>query len=95
MKKHYPMTRRPAGRGYPVQTFRQPNINIPASIIPKDSRGKNLAAQVTTKIHLENSRGEKMTIYQNQQLLHLLRDTNCCFSITEGNHHSHKGGRRK
>ena len=95
MKKNYPVTRRPNGRGYPVQSYRQPNISVPASIVPKFTRGRNVAAQVTTKIHLENARGEKMTIVQNQQLLNLLNNHKGCFEITHGNNRNHKGGRNR
>lgn len=93
--KKYPIQRRADGRSYPVQTYRQPNINVPASIIPKFSKGRNIAGQVTTKIHLENARGEKMTIVQNQQLLNLLPNHKGTFEITHGNNRNHKGGNRR
>ena len=95
MKKNYPVTRRPNGRGYPVQSYRQPNISVPASIVPKFTRGRNVAAQVTTKIHLENARGEKMTIVQNQQLLNLLNNHKGNFQITHGNNRNYTGGRKR
>jgi len=95
MKKKYPPQRIPNGRGYPVQTYKQPNISVPASIVPRFTRGRNIAAQVTTKIHLENSRGEKMTIVQNQQLLNLLNNHKGTFEITHGNNRNHKGGRNR
>lgn len=93
--KRYPIQRRANGRSYPIQSYRQPNISVPASIVPKYVKGRNVAAQVTTKIHLENARGEKMTIVQNQQLLNLLRDHKGTFEITHGNNRNHKGGHKR
>ena len=89
MKKH-PIQRRPAGRGYPVQQYRTPNLNVPASIVPKFTKGRNVAAQVSTKIHLKNARGEEMTIYQNQQLLNLLNGAKGNWHISDGGTNSRK-----
>ena len=93
--KKYPIQRKPDGRRYPIQSYRQPNLNVPASIIPRFSKGHNIAGQISTKIHLKNARGEEMTIYQNQQVLNLLPNHKGSFVITHGNNRNFKGGRRK
>ena len=94
--KKYPIQRKPAGRGYPIQTFRPQPISIPASIIPKFTKGRDIGGQISTKIHLRNSRGEEMSIYQNQQLLNLStngkRKGHWHISDSSGSHHNRKKG---
>ena len=86
--KNYPVKRRPDGRGHPVIPYNTPRLNIPASIIPKFCKDHNIAGQVSTRIHLKNARGEEMTIYQNQQLLNLMKGC-------QGNWHVSDGGSRR
>jgi len=93
--KKYPIQRKAHGQSYPLKQYNTPNISVPSSIIPKYVKGRNVAAQVTTKIHLENARGEKMTIVQNQQLLNLLNNTRSSFEITHGINRNNKGGRKR
>lgn len=95
MSKKYPMARRPNYGRRSLIPYQNPNIGIPTSIIPKFSKDHNIAGQVSTRIHLKNARGEEMTIYQNQQLLNLLRGARGNWHITdEGRTNRRKGKRR-
>ncbi len=46
--------------------------SMPQSIVPSGSKGRNVAGQVRTVIHMRNARGEEVTIVQNQQMLNLM-----------------------
>ena len=88
--KKYPIQRKHNGQLYPVQPIRTPNINVPSPILPTYTKNRNVAAQVSTRIHLKNARGEEMTIYQNQQLLNLLNGAKGNWHISDDGTHRRK-----
>ena len=91
--KNYPVKRRPDGRGNPIQPYRPPNINVPASIMPRNTKFRDYAGQVHTTIHLKNARGEEMTIHQTQQIIDLQKGSTANFFVTDDNYGTYK--RRK
>ena len=84
MSKKYPLNNRQNNSNRAsIIPYRAPNIGIPTSIIPKYTKGRNIGAQVSTKIHLKNARGEEMTIYQHQQLLNLMQQVSGNWEISK------------
>ena len=88
-RNKYPVSQRRlpiSGRGNHIIPYQQPSINIPTTIIPKYA-GKNhsVGGQISTRIHLKNSRGEEMDIFQRQQVLNLLGSDRNHWHVTSGN----------
>ena len=96
MDKKYPTKR---GQGNSLVPSFSPNNNyrIPSTIIPRyGSKDHNVAGQVKTMIHLKNTRGEEMDIYQTQQVLNLLNNNRSSWFVGDNNNiHRKYNGRKK
>lgn len=94
MNNNYPVRK---GQGSSLVPSFRPNNNyrIPSNIIPTryGTKGRNIAGQIKTRIHLKNKYGEEMDIYQTQQVLNLLNNNHSTWIV--GGNSTNRNYRRK